>query len=92
MQNASDPECGPVTWHPHGQQYAACGLNTLRLIALGLIKAIGIDTIAEHDCTLVALAAEGLHRKAGFQVVSDLHLVQRSALVVFTGSPECVQY
>ena len=40
-------------------------------------------------CTLAALAAAGLRRKAGLQVVSDPHPVHRSALVVFTrGSPE----
>jgi selenocysteine lyase/cysteine desulfurase len=75
------------------QRYAAGGLNTLGLTALAssleLIEAIGIDTIAEHDCTLAALAAERLRRKAGLQVVSDPHPAHRSALVVFTGgSPE----
>ena len=93
VQSASHPERGPVTWHPHAQRYAAGGLNTLGLTALasslGLIEAIGIDTIAEHGCTLAALAAEGLRRKAGLQVVSDPHPAYRSALVVFTGgSPE----
>src|SRR5207245_9747134 len=93
VHSTSHPERGPVTWHPHAQLYAAGGLNTLGLTALAssleLIEAIGIDTIAEHDCTLAALAAAGLRRKAGLQVVSDPHPVHRSALVVFTrGSPE----
>ena len=39
-----------MTWHPHAQRYAAGGLNTLGLTALasslGLIEAIGIETIA----------------------------------------------